>query len=249
MTLLRQTKMTNKETKLSDRTAYAFKLIPDCEKLLDVGCGSGDTANEYFQKAKEVYGVDIKKSAIEQGKKKFPNIHFFLADDEKQPFNDNFFDVAVMTDVFEHVRNEKAMISEAHRVLKQGGTLVFSVPGKGLFGWIDPFNLKFTFPKLYTWWKANKYNPDIYKIDEWHRHYSLSDMKRFFEGRFKIEHIHRGGLLIYPLTWLFNDMIIHKFPFLRKILIPKIMWFFFNLDYKINYGPLGYHLIIKALKT
>lgn len=233
---------------LNDRTAYAFRLIPECDKLLDLGCGAGDTANEYFAKAKEVYGVEIKKDAIEKGKVKFPKIKFFLANDEKQPFKNDFFDVVVMTDIFEHVRNETVMIEEVHRILKKNGYLIFSVPHKGLFGWIDPFNLKFTFPKLYKWWKAEKYNPAVYKIDEWHRHYSLNDLKQFFEGKFEIEKVHRGGLLIYPLTWLFNDMMLHKFSILRKIFTPKIMRFFFNLDYNINYGIFGYHIILNAVK-
>lgn len=236
------------EHKLNDRTAYAFSLIPECNRLLDIGCGKGDTANIYLRKAKEVYGVEIKKASVDAGKKAYPKIKFFHAKSEKQPFKDNFFDVIVMTDVFEHVRNEELMMSEAHRVLKKGGVLVFSVPHKGLFGWIDPFNMKFIFPSLYRLWKGKKYNPEIYKFDDWHRHYSLKEMEKFFAGRFKIEKLHRAGLIIYPLTWLFNDSVLHKFPALRKIFTPRIISALFNFDYSLNFGPLGYHLILKARK-
>ncbi|MBI2564764.1 class I SAM-dependent methyltransferase [Candidatus Woesearchaeota archaeon] len=234
---------------LSDRSLFAFNFIPEnTQKLLDLGCGNGSTANEYFAKAKEVYGLEIKESAVSEGKRLNPEIKFFLTSDGTFPFKDKFFDVIVMTDVFEHVINEKLVIEEVRRTLKTKGCLILSVPHKGLLGWLDPFNLKFQFPRLYKWWKGQKFNPDIYKIDDWHRHYSLEDLKKFLEAEFEIETVHRGGLIIYPLTWLFNDMLLHKFPILRKIFTDKIMRFFFNLDYKINFRRFGYHIILKAKK-
>jgi SAM-dependent methyltransferase len=46
-------------------------------------------------------------------------------------FPDASFDVLVSNDVFEHVADIEATLSEARRVLRPGGTLLFSVPFYG----------------------------------------------------------------------------------------------------------------------
>lgn len=57
-----------------------------------------------------------------------------IADACALPYEDNFFDIAVSFDVFEHIDDHKKAVSEVHRTLKKGGTLVYSVPaGPNLF--------------------------------------------------------------------------------------------------------------------
>ncbi|BAP33579.1 uncharacterized protein CHSO_4542 [Chryseobacterium sp. StRB126] len=44
------------------------------------------------------------------------------------PFDDNTFDLIVSTEVFEHIPNPYKAFSEVHRILKKGGSHVFTVP-------------------------------------------------------------------------------------------------------------------------
>lgn len=47
---------------------------------------------------------------------------------ESLTFDDNFFDLVISEDVFEHVRNDAKGFKEIYRVLKKGGFHIFTVP-------------------------------------------------------------------------------------------------------------------------
>jgi ubiquinone/menaquinone biosynthesis C-methylase UbiE len=49
------------------------------------------------------------------------------------PFSDNSYDLVFLIEVLEHVHNPQKALSEIYRVLKPGGTLIFSVPFINLF--------------------------------------------------------------------------------------------------------------------
>jgi SAM-dependent methyltransferase len=51
-----------------------------------------------------------------------------FADFQKLHYEDTTFDVVIASDVFEHVRDDQAGYREIHRVLRDGGTLVLTVP-------------------------------------------------------------------------------------------------------------------------
>lgn len=53
---------------------------------------------------------------------------YFNIDLQAISFPDNFFDVVLSSDVMEHVRNCRAAHEEIHRILKPGGTYIFTVP-------------------------------------------------------------------------------------------------------------------------
>lgn len=237
-----------KHSRLSDRLLKAFEFVPKCVTLLDVGCGSGELSNEYLKKSKQVYGVDSSKKSIEVAKRKYPTIKFRLAPAERLPFEDNFVDVVVMTDVLEHVKDERKTLEEVYRVMKPKGTLILSAPHKGMFRWMDPFNLKFLSPKLYRLWKGKQYDVTIFKKESWHRHYSLKEIRKLFEGKFEITKVHRGGLLIWPLLWLIRDVFISKFTKGPSKLWNKLDGFLSSLDYERDYGERGYHMLIRAKK-
>lgn len=224
-----------------DRIKKIIDWTPTSGRLLDLGCDRGDITARYTDKAKEVHGVDNNADAIAYAKKYYPGVTFALAQGERLPYKDNYFDTVVMGDVLEHVENEEQTITEAHRVLKPGGTLVLSVPHKGLFGFIDSFNMKFYFPRLYKWWKGKNYNQKVYEIQPWHRHYSLAGLKKLFGSRFTVTRVHRGGLIAYPLVWLWEDLFPNQPQLLRKPL---------NLlrhaEYQVNFWKLGYGIVVLA---
>lgn len=47
---------------------------------------------------------------------------------EKMEFPDNYFDYIIINHVLEHVENERKAVGELSRCLKDGGTLIFSMP-------------------------------------------------------------------------------------------------------------------------
>ncbi len=235
---------------LMGRILWAYNWVPKCTRLLEVGGSKGEIADKYRKKAKEVYMIEMNKEYVKECQKTFPKVHAKVAPGEKIPFKDGFFDVVVMTDTLEHVQDDKKTISEVHRVLKKGGILVISTPHKGILDWMDSFNLKYRFPRLYRLWKGKEKAEEILKQDSWHRHYSLQDYEHFFKNKFSIQKVHRGGFFIWYFLWVFGDaFIVPIWDYNAPDFIIKPIDWLTSLDYAIPYGSLAAHIIIQAKKT
>ncbi len=94
-------------------------------KVLDVGCGHGDFLKSVYKKTAHTYGVDPDKQAL--AKNKFIK-HKVVAEAQKLPFADNFFDLVVSAWVLEHLTDPQKAFSEIFRVLKPGGKVIFLTP-------------------------------------------------------------------------------------------------------------------------
>jgi SAM-dependent methyltransferase len=68
---------------------------------------------------------------------------------ERLPFADASFDSVSLLDVLEHTRDERTTLAEVCRVLRPGGLLVLTVPGRHVFSVLDPDNAKFRAPRLH----------------------------------------------------------------------------------------------------
>jgi ubiquinone/menaquinone biosynthesis C-methylase UbiE len=106
--------------------------FPADAKLLDIGCGTGWIA-EHFA---DYSGIDGSPDAVEQAQKLGRNVQ--LGDvDQRLPFEDNTFDAVVMKDLLEHVVDPAAVVTEAKRVLKNGGLAFASSPDAQRWVWDD----------------------------------------------------------------------------------------------------------------
>ncbi|TSC94258.1 MAG: type 11 methyltransferase [Parcubacteria group bacterium Licking1014_1] len=95
-------------------------------KILNIGAGTGEDL-KILNKYGDNYLIDINKNALNLIDE-YLCIEKRAADACKLPYQDDFFDIVVSFDVFEHISNDNKAILEAHRVLKKGGRLVFIVP-------------------------------------------------------------------------------------------------------------------------
>jgi SAM-dependent methyltransferase len=101
-------------------------------ELLDVGCGNGWLA-EHFP---NWTGLDGSPDAVERGRERGRSI--VLGNVEvKLPFADERFDGVVLKDLLEHVSDPVAVVREAHRVLRPGGTVFASSPDAQRWVWND----------------------------------------------------------------------------------------------------------------
>lgn len=102
-------------------------------KVLDVGCGVGLSAHLLKDKEgiEEIHGVDLQEAAIRQAKIHAPHAKFHQAFGESLPLPDNYFDTVIISETLEHVYDVEKCILEAHRVLKNGGKLIVTIPYKG----------------------------------------------------------------------------------------------------------------------
>lgn len=109
---------------------FHYKYLPKLkkvEKILDIGCGSGELTYEI----KERY-----KNSVVTGCDLYPRMHNTIkCSAENLIFKNNSFDAVFIFDVLEHLRSPQKALSEVKRVLKRGGTFHLVVPlEKNLLG-------------------------------------------------------------------------------------------------------------------
>jgi 2-polyprenyl-3-methyl-5-hydroxy-6-metoxy-1,4-benzoquinol methylase len=111
-----------------ERTALFSELVGGPgRRVLDLGCRYG-ALTEYYTEGNDVTGVDIDREALEHAEARL-GIQALWADlDSPLAFMDETFDVVVIGEVLEHIREPQRLIDQAHRVLRPGGTLVGSTP-------------------------------------------------------------------------------------------------------------------------
>jgi ubiquinone/menaquinone biosynthesis C-methylase UbiE len=118
------------ETKLKAAEALDLK---GHEILVDIGCGQGHLMrllHEFHSNLEEI-GIDINLTDLKKAKRR-NNDHsseFILSDASHLPFKNICFDRVVCTAVLEHVTNEKEVLDEIWRVLKEKENAVIDVPG------------------------------------------------------------------------------------------------------------------------
>lgn len=106
------------------------------KKVLEIGCGHGGISVFLaVNGAREVHGIDINTKHLEIAErfKEFTekrlsssklNVSFREMNALSLDFEDGYFDIVVADNIFEHVMELDGMMSEIHRVLAKGGTLI-----------------------------------------------------------------------------------------------------------------------------
>ncbi|GHC53753.1 metalloregulator ArsR/SmtB family transcription factor [Roseibacillus persicicus] len=109
--------------------AEALLKIHRYEVVADLGAGEGTAAQLFAQRAAQVIAIDNSPKMVEFGqdlakKHQLPNLEFRLGEIEEIPIADNSVDLALLSQALHHAQNPGKALTEAHRILKPGGTLV-----------------------------------------------------------------------------------------------------------------------------
>ncbi|WP_435345496.1 class I SAM-dependent methyltransferase [Haloarchaeobius sp. HRN-SO-5] len=107
----------------------------DGSRVLDAGCGVGAHVDWLLDRGASVVGVDASKRAVERVRERFGDRATFEQTDlsGSLPFEDGSFDVVLSHLVLDHVADLTRAFESFHRVLVDGGVLVFTV--------VHPFQL------------------------------------------------------------------------------------------------------------
>ena len=139
-----------------------IKAVP--ETILDVGCGTGDSAiklSKIYKRA-DIVGLDFAEQMLKVAENKQSwtqrlfnsDIKFVCADVEKLPFQENSFDFVFSNLTLQWCTNLDTTFSELNRILKPGGLLFFSSLG--------PDTLK----ELRQSWKSIDHNQHVHHFPQ-----------------------------------------------------------------------------------
>lgn len=119
--------------------------------MLDVGCGTGGYSIPLAKQfAIKLTGIDVSKEMLERARSKHSNGNWILGDIESIDFEENSFDVVLMSYVLHHMRDYKRTLKTVYKILKSASGLLFIVTDDH-----DQFYASF----------YHKYIPKIMEID------------------------------------------------------------------------------------
>jgi len=123
-------------------------------RVLDVGCGTGQSLRIYRERAGLYVGIDLSLGALRMAGGRFGGASWMQADALRLPFRTGSFDVVAFSSVLHHIGDRGAALAEARRVLAPGGWVFAFDPNL-----LHPAMLLFRHPKspLYS---AEGVSPD-----------------------------------------------------------------------------------------
>ncbi|WP_433747546.1 class I SAM-dependent methyltransferase [Falsibacillus pallidus] len=109
-----------------------LKQIPENlsgKNVLDAGCAAGWYTNQLVRKGANVTAGDISPEMVNSTKKRIGDKAKVICLDlsDKLPFEDNSFDFIISSLTLHYIKDWDNTFSEFQRILKPGGTLLFSV--------------------------------------------------------------------------------------------------------------------------
>lgn len=210
----------NRFVAVTSEITKIVKGSPSKITFLDIGCGDGiyekllpkEVSTNLFK-----IGIDFSAEQLKKAKKYFDVTHKVDLDSEKIPVNDHSVDLAICSEVLEHLFFPEKVIDEIYRVLRPGGKLIITVPN---------------FPSLQTRLalllrgSAPMVN---YSTNKEHiRFYSLKDIEQLLSNKFTLEKARGVGSLLFdhwnsafklPVPKIFQDIGDRAFPKLANGLL------------------------------
>jgi len=115
--------------------------LHDGETVLDCGCGMGVYMMMMNRlRNVKIIGVDGDVGRLEWAEREGVAAQLARVDIHKLPFATGSFDKVLMSEVLEHLADDRVAIQEVYRVLKPGGVLALSVPHANYPLLWDPIN-------------------------------------------------------------------------------------------------------------
>jgi SAM-dependent methyltransferase len=131
----------------SHRSAYCW--VPAGVRVLDIGCGFGETLAYHSARGCDAYGVEVDENIRRVAERFGFKVHVGPFDPDI--YEPDFFDFVTMDQVLEHVIDPLETLRGIERILKPNGKAIISMPnssgwGARLFGrrwinWHAPYHL------------------------------------------------------------------------------------------------------------
>lgn len=226
------------------RSSIIHSLLPNrAERLMDVGCGPITAAYPYADKAVLVTCVDWEARVFGPIA---PNIEYLEGDFTKIDLSANSYDAIIAADVFEHVllEQERLFVEKCVSALKPGGEMIVSVPHRGTFAYLDPYEVKPAIQRLL--WRLGLYknlhngNCDIRKG---HKHYTVEEISEKFKPLRLLQVVYFGYFFDPLLTWAVSlSRGSDRFPGYKWLEQA------YSREFKRDYGQRSFNVALKFCK-
>ncbi|WP_315770550.1 class I SAM-dependent methyltransferase [Rhodococcoides kroppenstedtii] len=168
------------------------------DRVIDIGCGLGRHSYELYRRGAHVVAFDQNVAELDEVKVMFgameaegqvpasASAETVVGDALALPFPDGHFDGVVVSEMLEHIPNDRAAIAEIARVVRPGGTVAVSVPR-----WL---------PERICWALSDEYHAN----EGGHvRIYRASDLRKALsDAGLEVTHTHHAHALHAPYWWL-----------------------------------------------
>jgi len=213
--------------------------------FLDIGTNAGFFLRHTRGRRWNVFGVEPSLALSDMARKYF-GLNIKTAYLENAGFQNNFFDIITMTDVFEHIAEPKKMLFEIGKILKKDGILFIKVP-----------NGKYNLLKLRLAKAAGELsNYDIFDSYEHLTHYTHRTLKKMLQGcGFEVKrvfiarpiqppvwHKYVGHFYQYPSPWALDA---------KNYILRIIFYWISKAEFLLRFGNIGYfapNIIVLATK-
>jgi ubiquinone/menaquinone biosynthesis C-methylase UbiE len=113
------------------RLRYLVNVIERESRVLNIGIGNGTFETLAKSKGIDIFSLDPDQSSIDSAALRLESVgKFQVGRVEKIPFESEYFDYVVMSEVIEHLDNDSLLngLQEVSRVLKKNGKFIGTVP-------------------------------------------------------------------------------------------------------------------------
>lgn len=127
------------------RVLLDYLELRDGDRVLDCGCGMGFYLMAMGKlRNLRLVGLDGDVQRLSWAERERVPAALVSSDIHRLPFEDNSFDRVLMSEVLEHLDDDRLALRELMRILKPGGILALSVPHARFPFWWDPINRVWT---------------------------------------------------------------------------------------------------------
>lgn len=118
---------------LPEHECTAINNLTTVQHWLDLGCGTGYFCEQLQQRwpSAQGLGLDLAEGMLEVCRTRCPELNYICADAEQLPLADNSQDLIFSSLALQWCSDFSRVLSEAKRVLKPGGVLLFSSLAEG----------------------------------------------------------------------------------------------------------------------
>lgn len=110
-------------------------LNPIPEKVLEVGCGTGNTLR-YLKEmgTQQTFGIELNRKVAEEAMNNVDYVAVGDIESMEWPFQNRVFDCLIFGDVLEHLRDPWGVVKQLSKSIPVGGQVVASLPNVRFYG-------------------------------------------------------------------------------------------------------------------